>query len=157
MDTDDFVRHVRTCEKKLYYTARCILPVEADCEDAVQAALFKAFRSLSTLREAKYFDTWLTRILINECVSISRKRARRREVALGDDERARDTSDDTRLRDALDGLHIKYRLPLVLHHIEGYDLDAVARMLILPKGAVKWRLERARKLMREALEKEAIS
>ena len=40
---------------------------KSDCEDAVQEAILTAYEKLHTLREEKYFKTWLTRILINTC------------------------------------------------------------------------------------------
>lgn len=157
MNTARFVERARACERKLYHTARCMLPSEADCEDAVQAALFKAWRRVNTLKEEEYFGTWLTRILINECKAILRNRARRAETALNDALPAPRADEDAHIRRALDGINIKYRLPLILHHLDGFTIAETARVLGVPKGAVKWRISKAKKLLGELLDREAIT
>src|SRR5947207_5577161 len=45
-------------------------------EDAVQAALVRAWRELRTLRDADRFEAWLHRILTNECYAEARRRTR---------------------------------------------------------------------------------
>ena len=67
MNRTDFILRVRGCERRLYRVARTMLRSDADCEDAVQEALLKAWSKLGSLREEQFFETWLIRILINEC------------------------------------------------------------------------------------------
>ena len=74
MTKADFIRRVRGCERRLYRVARTMLPSEADCEDAVQEALLRAWDRLDTLREEAYFETWLMRIVINQCRTFYRRR-----------------------------------------------------------------------------------
>lgn len=154
MNTALFAERVRACERKLYYTARCMLSSEADCEDAVQEALFKAWRHIGSLRDEKYFETWLTRILINACKTILRNKARRAETALDDNLPAPRADEDANIRRALGKIDVKYRLPLILHHSEGFSIADVARMLNLPKSAVKWRVSKAKKMLGETLRDE---
>ena len=82
MDERQFSQRVRACEQKLYNTARMLLPCQADCEDAVQEALFKAWARLDSLRDTGRFEAWLMRILINECKMLLRRRRAHRESAL---------------------------------------------------------------------------
>ena len=82
MDERQFSQRVRACEQKLYNTARMLLPCQADCEDAVQEALFKAWARLDSLRDTGRFKAWLMRILINECKMLLRRRRAHRESAL---------------------------------------------------------------------------
>lgn len=72
LDERQFFQRVRACEQKLYNTARMLLPCQADCVDAVQEALFKAWARLDSLRDAERFEAWLMRILINECKMLLR-------------------------------------------------------------------------------------
>ena len=153
MDVTQFSAKVRTCEQKLYHVAKCLLNCEADCEDAVQEALIRAWRKIGTLRHEEYFDTWLIRILINECKSELRRRARRPDSEIPESFPAPEAP-DAALREALLQLDIKYRLPLTLHYLYGYEVKAVSRILRLPEGTCKSRLHRARQLLRDILEKE---
>ena len=58
---------------------------------------------------------------------------------------------DLELRASLIALPEKYRTPLLLHHLEGYSLVEVGRILKLAPGLVKSRLHQARKLLRKNL------
>ena len=63
-------------EDMLYHVAKTLLCNDADCADAIQEAIVKAFANLHKLREDSYARTWLTRILINECYGVMRREKR---------------------------------------------------------------------------------
>ena len=90
MDREEFTRAVLEYENTLYRVAKSMLGSEADCADAAQNALLRAWERLHTLRDPAYFKTWLTRILINECRAILRQRARYSplEAEIAEDEAA---------------------------------------------------------------------
>ncbi len=74
MTRDVFIREIRQSESMLYHVAKSILKNDSDCADAVQETLLKAYEKLHTLKQDQFFRTWITRILINECNGILRKR-----------------------------------------------------------------------------------
>ena len=152
MNRADFIIRVRGCERRLYRVARTLLRSDADCEDAVQEALLKAWTRLATLRQEQYFETWLIRILINECKSLYRRRPR---VEGEIPESLAAPAEDRSLMDALMNLPEKFRIPVELHYIEGYGISEISRMLRLPEGTVKWRLSRSRALLKDELGEEA--
>ncbi len=155
MDEATFADGVRRCEAKLYRTARAMLRSDADCADALQEAILRAWQRRERLRDADRFDAWLTRIVVNECRDMMR-RAKRQPALLGEAEAAvRETPPpDPGLRDALVALPEKYRLPLMLHHLDGYGVEEIAGILALPKTTVKWRLYEARQRLKTALAEE---
>jgi RNA polymerase sigma-70 factor (ECF subfamily) len=61
------------------------------------------------------------------------------------------------LKEALDTLDLKYRIPLLLHYLDGYPIKEVAHIMRLPVGTVKSRLSRARGLMQDRLNQEVFS
>ena len=73
MDKEEFTRAVLEYESTLYRVAKSMLGSEADCADAAQNALLRAWEKQHTLRDMAYFKTWLTRILINECRAMLRQ------------------------------------------------------------------------------------
>lgn len=148
----DFIQRVRACERRLYRVARTMLPQECDCEDAVQEALLRAWDRRETLRQEAYFDTWLIRILINQCKTFYRRRPP--EPAEITEDIPQVTSEETPLLEALMTLPRKQRVTLELHHIEGYSVAETARILRLPEGTVKWRLKRGRELLKQSLNRE---
>lgn len=60
-------------EETMYHIAKSLLYNDADCADAIQEAIVKAFVKLHTLKDDSYAKTWLIRIVMNECYAIMRK------------------------------------------------------------------------------------
>ncbi len=152
MSDQEYMRRVRAIEGRLYRIAQAILWREADSLDAVQEAVFRGWIKKDGLNDPERLETWLVRILINQCRDMLRKR-RREPLPLEVEIRREDRlCEDIQLRLALKRLPEKYRLPLLLHHMEGWPVAEVARMLKLPEGRVKSRLHQARKTMRALLD-----
>ena len=147
MNEREFCRRVRNCRDKLWRISYAILRNGADCDDALQEALLRAWRQSGSLREEKYFETWLTRILINEAKRILKKRANGGQT-LPETVEAADAG-NRELHDAVMALPVGLRVPLVLHYAEGYSVKEVAEMLQLPVTTVQWRLHSARKQIRD--------
>lgn len=154
MDKTAFSQAVIDAEPTLYRVAKSMLRSEHDCADAAQQAILHAWEQLDTLRKPQYFKTWLTRILINECTAILRLRQR---LAPYEPEQAAAVpaptpEDHSDLYAALSALDEIYRLPVVLHYLEGFKTREIAGMLGIPEGTVKTRLKTARGMLRENLE-----
>ena len=114
----------------------------------MQEALVKAWTGGRSLRNPAHFETWLIRILINECRNIQRRT--RREAPLPD-ALPLTGPPDPGLRDALAALDEKYRTPLLLHHMAGYSVAETSKILRASGGVVRWRLEQAKKKLRQLL------
>lgn len=152
MTNSEFVRRLEEIRPTLYRICCMQLFCAADREDAIQEAIFKAWRRRDTLREERYFNTWFIRILLNECHNLQKRQ--RRSLPL---EAAKEPSanfEAPSLRWALQALEEKQRMCVLLHHIEGYSVREVAKMLKTTEGAVKQRLMRGRKRLRELLAEE---
>lgn len=151
MTREDFADRVTAAQGRLYRIARGYLRQEADCLDAVSEAIARVWQKLATLREERYFDTWLTRILIRECINIQRRQKRVAPMETLP-ERASISSENEALRAALDELPQKLRTAVVLHYMEGYAVDEIARILRTPRGTICSRLKTARERLRALLE-----
>lgn len=151
MERDEFSRRVRAMTDRLYRIAYGQLREPQDRMDAVQNALLKAWSSRHRLRESAYFETWLIRILINECHNLQRKRPFVPLDALPD--RAAHTPDSREdVRDAILRLPEKQRICIILHYMEGYKTAEVAKILRIPEETVRSRLKRARAALRIQLD-----
>ncbi len=153
MTRDEFERRITSAQGRLYRIARGYLRGEHDCLDAVSEAILKAWQKQATLRREQYFDTWLNRILIRECINILRRQKR---VVLTADVPPPDRrpSENPELRDALDALPQCQRVAVILHYMEGYDVGEIARITRCTKGTVCSRLHYARLKLREWLKEE---
>jgi len=169
---------IKTYNQRLYRLARSILRNDSEAEDVLQEAYIRAFTHLDTFRGEAALATWLSRIVINEALGRLRKR-RRRLAAEGDGQR--DTSvphgasiipfplgaseaDPERtmaqrqildlIERATDALPEIYRTVFVARVIEGLSMEETAELLTIKPETVKTRLFRARRLVRERIEKE---
>jgi RNA polymerase sigma factor (sigma-70 family) len=84
MDRSEFTARVLECERTMYKTAYCMLHNSADCQDAVQETIFKAWSKKDSLRDEDAFESWLMQILVNTCRSILRTHSRHKECELED-------------------------------------------------------------------------
>lgn len=140
-------------EDTLYHIAKTLLYNDADCADAIQEAIVKAFAGLHRLRQDTYAKTWLIRILMNECYAIMRRE--KRIVSLEDyqqTETAAEAEDYSDLYEALRQLPKESRICVTLYYLEGYSVRETAELLDITESAVKSRLARARAKLRTELE-----
>ena len=132
-------------EDMLYHVAKTLLRGDADCADAIQEAIVKAFSGIQTLRKDSYAKTWLVRIVINECYAILRRE--KRLVPIDDfveNEMAQEQADYSELYEAISRLPEEIRLTVTLYYMEGYSVREIADLLKTTESAIKNRLMRAR-------------
>ena len=153
MNKQEFTQRVLALENRLYRISCGMLRDANDRMDAVQEAVIKAWANVRRLKNERYFETWLTRILINECHNIQRLRKRIVPVDTVP-EMPSSTDKDEKIREAVLSLEEEYRLPVLLHFMEGYKTREVAEILKIPEGTVKTRLARARKQLKQLLEED---
>ena len=73
-DADAFTELMMSQMQTMYKTARAILSNEEDAADAISDTILACWEKLGQLRESKYFRTWMTKILVNKCKDIIRKK-----------------------------------------------------------------------------------
>lgn len=141
----------------LYRYAYWLCGEKATAEDLVQETFLRAWRFLDSLKDENSAKSWLTTILRRE----NARRFERKQLDYSDVELDTISSErqdfDTRpevlaLRNALGKLPVKYREPLVLQVLEGYNLEEIAAIFDLPRNTVATRLHRARQKLRKFLE-----
>ncbi len=139
----------------LFRLAQSILRQPADAEDAVQQAVLLAWQQIDTIRDGKE-KAYLARIVINECHNIQRLWQRTVPVTVFP-ERTEPETKIMELRDAVERLPEKLRLPFLLVYMEGYSLQEAASVIGITLFALKSRLKRAKKSIRIELREEGES
>lgn len=153
MDREEFAVRVEAIKQRLYRTAYLYLGSEADALDAVDEAVYQALRALKQLRQPEFFETWLTRILINTCHKELRRRKRLAEDALPETA-GPDAYDGLPLKEAIRGLPEELRLVIILRFFAGYTQAETAAALEIPQGTAATRQRRALELLRLELGEE---
>ena len=173
-DADAFRTVMQRYNQRLYRVARGILRNDGEAEDAVQEAYVRAFSHLADFRGESSLATWLTRIVMNE--ALGRLRSQRRTVERGGSAlnaseaeiiqfplagKADDPERTLAQREILnlvqkitDELPDVYRIVFMTRVIEGMSVEDTAELLGIPPETVKTRLHRARRLVREQLDKQ---
>ena len=138
-----FIKGINDNRLSFYKTAKALLKNEDDVEDALQDALETAYKNIETLKEEKYFKTWMTRILINKCYDIRKKN--QNLICLDEyEEPAACDEYNLELKEALAALDEKYRIIMILFYSEGYRIREIPDILKIPESTVKTRLQRGR-------------
>lgn len=157
MDKEAFTREVLKAEKSMYHIAKSILGNDEDCADAMQNAILSAYSKLHTLKNEAYFKTWLIKILMNQCYQIIREKKATvsyeeyMEGQFPEAYLAMEDKEESEVFLEVMNLQEKYRIPFVLHYVEGYSVKEIARMLEISQQNVKTRLYRSRNLLKVRL------
>lgn len=126
-----------------------------EAEDLVQEALLRAYLSLTQLREPARFGAWLCGITINLAKMRLRRGALQARVPVEPEVSSAASEDEWELldkvRDALEVLSPGQRDAVLMHYIDGLSCDEIAGLLGSSPGAIRVRLHRARRQLREQL------
>jgi RNA polymerase sigma-70 factor (ECF subfamily) len=165
---------VERYEPRVYRFAMRVCRNEEDAREILQTTFLNAIRSLASFRGDSQFGTWLFRIAVNSCAKVHNRRATAgtREISLdeagnGGEEppisrELVDWSQDPeagtlsaelreRLEAAIDQLPRGYKGVFLLRDIEGFSTEDTAQILDISIQAVKTRLHRARRFLRQDL------
>ncbi len=159
-DTNAFEKLYRMNVSRVYAICLRISTNKTRAEELTQDVFVKVWEKLSSFRGESLFSTWLYKIAVN--TSLIELRSRKRWFA-----RFKNFSDllnfdkkvsismgaSIDLEKAVSCLPEKARLVFILHDVEGYKHDEISEILSVTSGTTKAQLHRARKLLREALEK----
>ncbi|WP_428909946.1 sigma-70 family RNA polymerase sigma factor [Niallia sp. Krafla_26] len=144
----------------MYRVSRTILTRDEDCADAMQEAIMKAFQNIHTLREPRYFKTWLIRILLNECYQLHRKRKNLIPIEeLAEPSSIENGYEKIEIQQLLDVLPTDDQQLLKLFYMEDLSIHDIALILDIPENTVKTKLRRAREKIQKkyAQDKEVLT
>ena len=135
--------------KSMYKIAKAILKNDEDVADAMQETALACWEKIDTLKKDKYFRTWLTRILINNCNAIYRQRARMVPGETVQDGWFQETGyENAEWENFLNCLDEKYRTIIMLYYVQGFKTREIAEILQINENTVRGRLVTARKKLK---------
>lgn len=149
-DSEAFIHLMEINEISLYKTAKAILTNEEDIGDAIQETILAAYRNINTLKNPKYFKTWLIRILINNCNDIIKAN---KKIVLLEEHIETGTCDPTNtqleVHSCMESLSKEQQTILDLYYHQGFNTREIAHLLGENENTVKSRLTRARNLFKK--------
>ena len=142
-DPDAFTTLMQQYMKDMYRVAIAILMHDEDAADAIQETILDCWERIGTLRENRYFKHWLTRILINNCYDIRKRRENFAPMEEYEPPAAED-SYNLELKEALAALDEIYRIPMLLYYGQGWKTKEIAELLHVSISTIQTRLARGR-------------
>lgn len=155
-DKEAFSILIKIYEKSLYRIAISIVRNNEDALDCIQEAILKVYENIYNLKKAKYFKTWIIRILINKCNDLISKNSKLvfiseyKNVSYDDS-----TIYNIELNDILESLEEELRIIVMLYYFEDLSIRNISKIINIPQGTVKSRLSRARKKLRVLMESDS--
>jgi RNA polymerase sigma-70 factor, ECF subfamily len=165
-ESEAFAQLFHAHKAKIYSICLRMTNNTAQAEDLTQDAFLQVFRKLSTFKGNSALSTWLYRIAVNTVLMHFRKKALkqvsldepsshdstmvRREYG-GRDSRLSGSVDRITLTRAIRDLPPGYRTIFLLHEVEGYEHQEIAKILDCSVGNSKSQLHKAKLRIREFL------
>jgi len=167
-----FERDVLPLLPSLYGAAMRMTRNRSDAEDLVQETYLRAYRGFGGFQEGTNLKAWLYRILTNSYINTYRKKQREPQTVDGPEDvdewylydrlgaqsvedsaetTVLDTIPDQAVKDAVESLPERFRLPVLLADVEGFSYKEIAEIMETPIGTVMSRLHRGRKALEKAL------
>ena len=165
-DRAAFEELTRRHASRIHGVVRRLGASQDEADEITQEAFLRAWRGIAGFNGDSQFFTWLCSIAINESRREIRRRLSRGTLLSLDKDGAQEPPDPSadpyrstastelrhRLEDAVRGLPVKYRAPLILRDVEGLTTEDAAAVLGLSESAFKSRLHRARRAVQMALD-----
>ena len=149
-DKDAFCRLIDENVQSMYKVAAAYLKNDEDVADAIQDTILSCYENLKSLKQNRYFKTWMIRILINKCKDMIQKK----KLVTYTDQMPETPFHEEKYAamewiQALEPLDSKYRLVVLLYYMEGFGIREISDILDMKESTVKSRLYRGRKQIAE--------
>jgi RNA polymerase sigma-70 factor, ECF subfamily len=153
--------------RRVYSLCLRMLQNTAEAEDLTQEVFIQLYRKIGSFRGDSAFTTWLHRLTVNQVLMHFRKRTVKFEktteegetpvqIVPGTENQGRmPIVDKIALENAIAQLPEGYKNVFVLHDVEGYEHEEVAKILGCSVGTSKSQLHKARLKMRKLLQKKS--
>ncbi len=163
-DQEAFAVLVQRHQRRVFNLAFRILQQYEEASEVTQDAFFSAWQGLPSFRGDARFSTWLYRIAYNCALKQLELRKRDNVIqaavqseTLDDDNDLIDAEIEAHDRQAIVREHLltlpaKYRVVLILRHLQEMTYEEMAEILTMPIGTIKTHLFRARNLLKQRLE-----
>lgn len=138
----------------LYKICIVILCNEQDVQDAIQDTFCRYLEKKPDFRDKEHEKAWLIKVATNICRDMIRFRVRHPKVPIDEVENILVAPEQKETLRELLKLPVKNKTVIYLHYVEGYPVKEIADILGITESAVKSRLLRGRKQMRDTVKME---
>ena len=138
--------------KLLFRISYAILCSREDAEDAVQEVFYKYLVKQPIFRDADHEQAWFLRVASNQSKDMLRRRKIRTTLTLEEIEEYEIAPEQATILQDLFSLPETYKMVMILHYLEDFSVQDIARSQDLSVSAVKMRLSRGREMLKNITE-----
>ncbi|EJT5913936.1 sigma-70 family RNA polymerase sigma factor [Clostridium perfringens] len=146
---------IKKNKEYLYKMAFLYVKDEQDALEVIHETVYRAFLNIEKLKKAKFFNTWITRILINVSIDFLKKKGKNEmldeSTPIRKEKCEISTEEKLDLYNAIDLLNDNYKTVIIMMYFNDMKIKDIAKVMEIPENTVKTYLRRAKQALGEVL------
>lgn len=146
---------IKNNKEYLYKMAFLYVKDEQDALEVIHETVYRAFLNIGRLKKAKFFNTWITRILINVSIDFLKKKGNSEildeSTAIIKEKSSISTEEKIDLYNAIDLLNDNYKTVIIMMYFNDMKIKDIAKVMEIPENTVKTYLRRAKQALGDVL------
>ncbi|EGT3616394.1 sigma-70 family RNA polymerase sigma factor [Clostridium perfringens] len=146
---------IKNNKEYLYKMAFLYVKDEQDALEVIHETVYRAFLNIEKLKKAKFFNTWITRILINVSIDFFKRKGKSEildeSTPVIKEKVEISTEEKIDLYNAIDLLNDNYKTVIIMMYFNDMKIKDIAKVMDIPENTVKTYLRRAKQALGEVL------
>ena len=146
---------IKNNKEYLYKMAFLYVKDEQDALEVIHETVYRAFLNIEKLKKAKFFNTWITKILINVSIDFLKKKGKNEmldeSTPIIKEKCEISTEEKLDLYNAIDLLNDNYKTVIIMMYFNDMKIKDISKVMEIPENTVKTYLRRAKQALGEVL------
>ncbi|MDU7110966.1 MAG: sigma-70 family RNA polymerase sigma factor [Clostridium perfringens] len=146
---------IKNNKEYLYKMAFLYVKDEQDALEVIHETVYRAFLNIEKLKKAKFFNTWITKILINVSIDFLKKKGKNEmldeSTPIRKEKCEISTEEKLDLYNAIDLLNDNYKTVIIMMYFNDMKIKDISKVMEIPENTVKTYLRRAKQALGEVL------
>ncbi|XZL30190.1 sigma-70 family RNA polymerase sigma factor [Clostridium perfringens] len=146
---------IKNNKEYLYKMAFLYVKDEQDALEVIHETVYRGFLNIEKLKKAKFFNTWITRILINVSIDFLKKKGKNEmldeSTPIIKEKCEISTEEKLDLYNAIDLLNDNYKTVIIMMYFNDMKIKDISKVMEIPENTVKTYLRRAKQALGEIL------
>ncbi|EJT6473453.1 sigma-70 family RNA polymerase sigma factor [Clostridium perfringens] len=146
---------IKNNKEYLYKMAFLYVKDEQDALEVIHETVYRAFLNIEKLKKAKFFNTWITKILINVSIDFLKKKEKNEmldeSTPIIKEKCEISTEEKLDLYNAIDLLNDNYKTVIIMMYFNDMKIKDISKVMEIPENTVKTYLRRAKQALGEVL------
>ena len=146
---------IKNNKEYLYKMAFLYVKDEQDALEVIHETVYRAFLNIEKLKKAKFFNTWITRILINVSIDFLKKKGKNEmldeSTPIIKEKCEISTEEKLDLYNAIDLLNDNYKTVIIMMYFNDMKIKDISKVMETPENTVKTYLRRAKQALGEVV------